>query len=108
MKINTLRKIIWLSVLMCLSALSYANPVWIDVRSTGEYSADHIEGDMNIPYDHIVSETLKRIPDKNTDIKLYCRSGRRAGIAVSALKQAGYKNVSNTGGIVNTRTMRGL
>jgi len=36
---------------------------------------------------------------KNAPIKLYCRSGVRAGIALTALEELGYTNVENVGGI---------
>jgi len=95
-----------LSVL--LSTASYAETVWIDVRSAVEYSLDHIEGDLRIGHTDIVQRMHQLHPDLNTDIRLYCRSGGRAGKAMSALKAAGYKQVSNAGGINHARIERGL
>jgi len=37
--------------------------------------------------------------DKDTEIRVYCRSGRRAGIALAALEEMGYTNATNVGGI---------
>jgi phage shock protein E len=34
---------------------------------------------------------------------VYCRSGRRSGIAQSALEEAGYTNVVNVGGLEDAR-----
>jgi phage shock protein E len=38
-------------------------------------------------------------PDKDAQIYLYCRSGRRSGIALEALQEAGYRNAVNIGGL---------
>jgi len=91
-----------------LSTTSYAETVWIDVRSAVEYSLDHIEGDLRIAHTDIVQRLLQLQPDLNTDIRLYCRSGGRAGKAMAALKEAGYKQVSNAGSINHARQERGL
>ena len=64
----------------------------IDVRSEQEYNDGHYPGSRNIPHDKINEHTLG-IMDVNSKILVYCRSGRRAKIAVSKMKQYGYKNV---------------
>lgn len=97
-----------LLVAMCLSSLVLASPVWIDVRTAEEYAQDHIGGDIRISHESIVPKIQQLFPDKDTEIHLYCRSGRRAGIALSKLKAAGYKNVLNAGGISDARKERGL
>jgi phage shock protein E len=43
--------------------------------------------------------------DKNTEIRVYCRSGRRAGIALAALEEMGYTNATNVGGINDAREL---
>ena len=93
---------------MCFSSLSNASTVWIDVRSVIEHSIDNIEGDVRISDGDIVEEVSEILPDKSTEIRLYCRSGGRAGKAMSALRDAGYTNVSNVGGINDARKERGL
>lgn len=95
-------------MMMCFSVVSKAETVWIDVRSAVEHSIDNIEGDARISHDDIVAGVSEIFPDKNTDIRLYCRSGNRAGKAILALKDAGYTNVSNAGGINDARRERGL
>lgn len=97
-----------LLVALALSALAFAEPVWIDVRTSMEHSIDSIEGDMRISHGEIVPEVTRLFPDKNTELHLYCRSGGRAGKAAAALKEAGYTNVSNAGGIDDARKARGL
>lgn len=103
-----MKNIILFLMFTLFSSLGFASPVWIDVRTSEEYAQDHITGDIQIPHEKIVPEVSKLFPDKNTQIYLYCRSGRRAGIAMSELKDAGYKNVSNVGSIGDARKQRAL
>ncbi|MEH6517966.1 MAG: rhodanese-like domain-containing protein [Halioglobus sp.] len=99
-------------LVMCFGSLSNANTdadaVWIDVRSMVEHSIDNIEGDIRMSDGDVVQEVGEIYPDKNTEIRLYCRSGGRAEKAMSALRKAGYTNVSNVGGINDARNERGL
>lgn len=72
-------------------------PIIIDVRTEQEFNAGNIKGSILIPYDVITKKITEIAPDKNSKIILYCRSGRRSGIAESSLKELGYKNVENYG-----------
>lgn len=108
MRSRILTSISFFIIAICCSSISNAETVWIDVRSVAEHSIDKIEGDIRISHDNIVPEVNKLFPDKNTDIHLYCRSGGRAGKAMSALTEFGYTNVSNAGGINDARQERGL
>jgi len=101
-------KITFLLMVMTLSSLSYAEAVWIDVRSSAEHFLDNIDGDVRISHEEIVQGVNKLLPDKSTEIRLYCRSGQRASKAMAALKEAGYTNVSNAGGIYDARKERGI
>ncbi len=77
--------------------------IWIDVRSVEEYDAGHIEGHPNIPHEDIALRISELTTDKNTPIRLYCRSGRRSGIARETLRELGYSNVENMGGYEEVR-----
>lgn len=92
-------------VLAWLGSAAVADPgeVWIDVRSVEEYGAGHIPGHPNIPHEDIAARIGEVTTDKNAPIRLYCRSGRRSGLAEESLKQLGYTNVSNAGGIEDVR-----
>lgn len=70
----------------------------MDVRSRDEYAAGHIPGAFNLPLNELgrVSDAL---PDKAARIFVYCLSGGRSGMAVNAMKSAGYTDVHNIGGI---------
>ena len=63
----------------------------IDVRSAEEYAAGHVPGAVNIPHDQVASR-LAEIP-KDKDVVLYCRSGRRSGLAAETLEANGYKDL---------------
>lgn len=95
-------------IIFMLASIASANPVWIDVRSATEHAEDNIEGDILIPHESIAQEIQRLYPDKSTDIRLYCRSGRRAGLAKSELNAMGYSQVSNAGGINDAREQRDI
>ena len=82
--------------------------VWIDTCSYAENLVDSIEGDPQIAHDEIVAGVAALGLAPNTTIKLYCRSGGRAGQAMAALQEAGYSQVENAGGIDDARRARGL
>ena len=95
-------------VAVLMTACSQAEPdlkVWldegvlVDTRTQEEFNSGYIPGAVLIPYDQMVSRIEEIAPDKSTPVLLYCRSGRRAGIAEEALKNAGYDKVHNLGGI---------
>ena len=94
--------------LFLLSISSWAEPVWVDVRSLQEYENDHIKGDVRIDHTSIVEKLAVLYPNKDTDLHLYCRSGGRAGKAKAALEAVGYTSVQNAGGIADARDQRGL
>lgn len=72
--------------------------IWIDVRTPQEYLGGHLDGAVNIPHTQVAQRIAEVTADKNAEINLYCRSGRRSGLAVDILKQMGYTNVHNRGG----------
>lgn len=76
--------------------------VLLDVRTKEEYESGHIENSENIPLQQI-EKVIAKITDKNTPLFVYCQSGARSGRATSALKQMGYLNVTNIGGISSYR-----
>ena len=68
----------------------------LDVRSPEEYAAGHVPGAVNVPYDQ-VAQRLAEIP-KDKDVVLYCRSGRRTGIAAEVLESNGYTRLQHLQG----------
>jgi len=76
-----------------------ADPLWIDVRTAEEYAAGHVSQSINIPYEEITDRVGEVTTDKDALIYVYCRSGRRSGIAKAALDEAGFSRVVNAGGL---------
>jgi len=72
--------------------------VLLDVRTPEEYRGGHIPGSKNIPL-----QTIDRVgsvaENKDTALYVYCQSGARSRQAAGMLKQMGYTNVNNIGGI---------
>ena len=84
------------------------NSVLIDVQSAEEYNSGHLQGAINIPHNEIAGKISSFVPERSTNIKLYCRSGRRVKIAMEALQKQGYKNLENLGGIDEAKTQLAL
>jgi len=68
----------------------------LDVRTPQEYAAGHVPGAVNVPYDQVASH-LAEIP-KDKDVVLYCRSGRRTGLAAEVLEANGYTKLGHLQG----------
>lgn len=70
----------------------------VDVRTPGEYLDGHYPGAVNIPLNELV-QRLNEFKELKKPIVAYCRSGARSGMAVSLLKQNGFSEVYNGGGL---------
>ncbi len=71
--------------------------VLIDVRTPEEFERRHIPGAINIAV-QVLPQRLNEVP-KDKAVVLYCRSGSRSRYAAQLLKQAGYTEVYDLGGI---------
>lgn len=70
----------------------------VDVRTPGEYLDGHYPGAVNIPLNEL-NERLDELREMKMPIVAYCRSGARSEMAVSVLKQNGFNEVYNGGGL---------
>ena len=75
--------------------------VIIDACTEEEFAEGHIEGAILIPEYEILAKAEAYIPDKDTLVLVYCRSGRRSKIASENLIKLGYTNVYEFGGIID-------
>ena len=73
----------------------------LDVRSSEEYSAGHIQGAVNISHDALNNQLNLLPQDKDQLLVVYCRSGRRAGVAEQILRENGYTRVTHLAGDMN-------
>ncbi|MCV6590337.1 MAG: rhodanese-like domain-containing protein [Marinobacterium sp.] len=70
----------------------------LDTRSAGEFAVGHIKGAINIDFRDI-PDAMARLQDwKDKTVVVYCRSGRRAGIAENYLEQQGFTGLHHLAG----------
>lgn len=84
-----------IGVFFFISSNALADIYWIDVRTATEFNQAHLDGAINIPFNQIIEGVKARGINLDDELYLYCRSGRRAGIAIDVLKHKGYKNMTN-------------
>ena len=80
--------------------------LFIDVREPDEFAVGHAENAKNIPLGDIEAGKLTEAT-KTVKIYVYCRSGKRAGVAKTALEKQGYANVESLGGLSDWREIGG-
>lgn len=76
-----------------------SNVVFVDVRTEAEYAAGHVEGAIHIPHTEMSERYTELEQYEDREIVLYCRSGRRSGIALDILESQGFENATNGGGL---------
>ena len=79
---------------------AHEGAVLLDVRTPEEYREGHIPGSVNVPLQSI-DKVASAVDDKDKTVFVYCRSGARSSQAVAFMKQMGYTDVHNIGGILN-------
>ncbi len=72
--------------------------IFLDCRTEDEFKAGHIPGAMHIPRGLLEFKIESKVPDKNAEIIVYCKSGARASLATNNLVRMGYKNAENLDG----------
>ena len=72
----------------------------LDVREQDEYDSGHIPGAVLLPVGMIDETTAAEvIPETDSTVLVYCRSGNRSKTASSTLAELGYTNIYEFGGI---------
>ena len=82
-------------------AMDKTKIILLDAREEKEYKVSHIEDAMYVGYDNFkVKKTIKKLPNKDAKIVVYCSLGIRSETIAYKLIQKGYTNVYNLyGGI---------
>ncbi len=70
---------------------STTKPNVIDVRKPGEYSAEHLDGSVNIPLEYL-NDHLAEI-DQDSPAYIHCATGYRSMLACSILKARGWQHI---------------
>ncbi|OFI06977.1 thiosulfate sulfurtransferase PspE precursor [Clostridium acetireducens DSM 10703] len=78
---------------------SNKNIIILDVRTKKEYRKEHIPNSVLIPLNILDREVENKIPNKDSTIFVYCRTGNRSKSASNILIKKGYMNVYDLGGI---------
>ena len=72
----------------------------LDVREQDEYDSCHIHDAVLLPVGNIDEDTAAEvIPEKDSTVLVYCRSGNRSKQAADKLARLGYTNIVEFGGI---------
>ena len=70
----------------------------IDVREDNEWQAAHAAGAEHLGKGIIERDIEERVPEKDTQVILYCGGGFRSALAADVLQQMGYTNVYSMAG----------
>ena len=65
----------------------------IDVREDNEWNAAHAADAIHLGKGIIERDIERTVPDKDTELILYCGGGYRSALATDALQKMGYTNV---------------
>lgn len=65
----------------------------LDVRTREEYDAGHVPRARLIPHDQLAAALDNLKAFQHAEVVLYCRSGRRSGLAETLLREHGFTNL---------------
>jgi rhodanese-related sulfurtransferase len=65
----------------------------IDVREESEWTAGHARGAQHLGKGVIERDIEEQVPDKSSEVILYCGGGFRSALATDSLQKMGYTNV---------------
>ena len=77
---------------------SAEKPTLIDVREDSEWARGHVPGAIHLGRGVIERDIERAIPDKTSQIVLYCGGGFRSALAADNLRKMGYTNVISMDG----------
>jgi len=72
--------------------------VLIDVREDNEFDAAHAAGARHMGRGIIERDIVQTVPEKDTELILYCGGGYRSALATDNLQKMGYTNVWSMAG----------
>jgi rhodanese-related sulfurtransferase len=70
----------------------------IDVREDNEWQTAHAAGAEHLGKGVIERDIEEQVPNKSTELILYCGGGFRSALAAEVLQQMGYTNVFSMAG----------
>lgn len=73
-------------------------PLLIDTREESEWQRDHLPQAKHIGRGILERDIETVVPDKTTEIILYCGGGYRSALAAESIQKMGYTNVLSMAG----------
>lgn len=70
----------------------------VDVREDNEWADDHAAGAIHLGKGIIERDIEAEVPDKSTELILYCGGGYRSALSADVLQNMGYTNVFSMAG----------
>jgi rhodanese-related sulfurtransferase len=77
---------------------SAEKPILVDVREDSEWARGHVPGAIHLGRGVIERDIERTIPDKTSQVVLYCGGGFRSALAADNLRKMGYTNVISMDG----------
>jgi molybdopterin/thiamine biosynthesis adenylyltransferase/rhodanese-related sulfurtransferase len=81
-----------------VDGLSPGDAVLVDVREESEWEQGYLPGAVHISKGYVEQAIEAEVPDRDTQVILYCAGGVRSLFAAQALEQLGYTNVASMSG----------
>src|ERR1700712_1367152 len=75
-----------------------AGAALVDVREDNEFAAGHAAGARHMGRGIIERDIVQTVPDKGTELILYCGGGYRSALAADNLQKMGYGTVYSMAG----------
>lgn len=75
--------------------------LYLDVRTPEEFRTGHVQGAVLVPHDQVDQRWQELAAYRDRPVVVYCRSGRRSGIAIDVLRRHGFTNLTNGGGVAD-------
>ena len=72
--------------------------ILVDVREDGEWGKGRIPGAVHMGRGVIERDIESKVPDKKTEILLYCGGGFRSALTAESLQKMGYTGVVSVNG----------
>lgn len=80
------------------AAAKLSNTVLLDVRTPAEFASGHLAGAVNLDVESADFATTAGTLDPAKSYAVYCRSGNRSKVAMTALQQLGITSLYDLGG----------
>jgi len=84
-----------------------ANTMLIDVRTPAEFAEGHLDGAVNIPVELATFTQQVALLDPSVDYLVYCRTGRRADVAMEYMDTLGFRT-TNLGSVDAASSATGI